>query len=209
MRPVRSNDRFQSQRDNQEKHLVNGQIRAPEVRVIDFDGTQLGVMRTADAIRRAEDAGYDLVEVGGNLNPPVCKILDYGKLKYREQKKAADARKKAAVTTIKELRVRYNTDKHDIEVKVKNATKFIEEGDKVRFSMRFRGREVVYRELGEEVFKQLAERLADIAVIEEMTPLLGQKMIMVLGPRPLAKPGSPKKAAEPTAQPPKGTVEKR
>jgi translation initiation factor IF-3 len=186
MRPVRSNDRFQ-QRDSHEKHSINGQIRAPEVRVIDADGTQLGVMRTIDAIRKAEDSGFDLVEVGANLNPPVCKILDYGKLKYREQKKAADARKKAAVTTVKELRVRYNTDKHDIEVKVKSATKFLQEGDKVRFSMRFRGREVVYKELGEEVFKQLADRLSDIALIEEMTPLLGQKMIMVLSPRPLAK----------------------
>ena len=187
MRPVRNNDRFQSQRDN-DKHPINGQIRAPEVRVIDFDGKQLGVMKTVDAIRHAEDSGYDLVEVGGSSTPPVCKILDYGKLKYREQKKAADARKKTAVTTVKELRVRYNTDKHDIEVKVRNATKFLQEGDKVRFSMRFRGRESVYKDLGEEVFKQLAERLSDIALIEETTPLLGQKMIMVLGPRTLPKP---------------------
>ncbi|MBP9838251.1 MAG: translation initiation factor IF-3 [Proteobacteria bacterium] len=185
MRPLK-NSRDREVKDDS-KHLINDQIRVPQVMVIGADGEQLGVMITREAIRVAEEQGLDLVEVAPNGKPPVCKILDYGKLKYREQKKAADARKKTAVQAIKELRVRYSTDKHDLETKIKNARKFLEDGDKVRFQMRFKGRESVYRELGEAVFKQIAEQLNDLALIDDFSPLIGQKMSMTLGPRQTGK----------------------
>ncbi|MCL4143379.1 UNVERIFIED_CONTAM: hypothetical protein GTU68_003712, partial [Idotea baltica] len=131
-----------------EKHNINEKIVASEVRLIGAKGEQLGVVSTRDALLKAQDLGMDLVEVAGNAEPPVCKILDYGKLKYKEQKKAAEARKRSATNTVKELRIRYSTDSHDLQTKLKKARGFIEGGDKVRFQMRFRGREVVYRDLG-------------------------------------------------------------
>lgn len=178
-----------------EKHAINEQILAPEVRVIGVDGAQLGVLSLRQALLAAEEAGVDLVEVAPEARPPVCRLLDYGKLKYREQKKAAETRKKSSVHTVKELRVRYNTDKHDIEIKTRNARKFLEEGDKVRFQMQFRGRETSYKELGDAVFRDLAANLEDIAIIEEMTPLLGRKMTMTIAPKtaavvPPAKPAA-------------------
>lgn len=177
---------------------------APEVRVIGAGGEQLGVLTIRQALQAAEEAGVDLVEVAPEAKPPVCRLLDYGKLKYREQKKAAETRKKSSVHTVKELRVRYNTDKHDIEIKVRNARKFLEEGDKVRFQMQFRGRETSYKELGDAVFRDLASNLQDVAIIEETTPLLGRKMTMTIAPRSAvvsgqapvaapAKPAAPKK----------------
>jgi len=181
MRPFRPREKPKDPIDT--KYSINEQIIAPQVRVVGVDGSQVGIISTREAIRMAEEAGVDLVEVAPEANPPVCRLLDFGKLKYREQKKAADARKRAATHTVKELRVRYNTDKHDLETKIRNAKKFLEEGDKVRFQMRFKGRESVYRELGEQLFEQIAETLKDISIIEESTPLLGQRMTMTLGPR--------------------------
>ncbi|MFN8389822.1 MAG: translation initiation factor IF-3 [Bdellovibrionota bacterium] len=180
MRQIRPRERVKESND---KHAINEDITAPNVRVVGVDGEQLGILNTREALRLAEEAGVDLVEVAPGSDPPVCRMLDYGKLKYREQKKAADARKRAATHSVKEIRVRYNTDKHDLDTKVRNARKFLEEGDKVRFQMRFKGRESVYKDLGEQVFKQIAEHLNDIALIEESTPLLGQRMTMTIGPR--------------------------
>ena len=128
-----------------DKHKINEHIESSEVMLIGAEGEQLGVVSKSDAIAKAQESGMDLVEVAGGAKPPVCKILDYGKLKYKEQKKAAEARKRSATNTVKELRIRYSTDKHDLETKIKKARQFIESGDKVRFQMRFRGREVVYR----------------------------------------------------------------
>ncbi len=177
------------ERDNRapEKHAINEQIIAIEVRVIGVDGEQLGVLPTREALRLAEEGGVDLVEVAPEARPPVCRLLDYGKLKYREQKKAAETRKRSSAHVVKELRVRYNTDKHDLDIKVKNARKFLEEGDRVRFQMRFRGRESANKELGEGIFKQIIERLQDLAIVEEFTPLAGQRMTMSLAPRGAAK----------------------
>lgn len=174
---------------------------APEVRVIGVDGAQLGVLSLRQALLAAEEAGVDLVEVAPEARPPVCRLLDYGKLKYREQKKAAETRKKSSVHTVKELRVRYNTDKHDIEIKVRNARKFLEDGDKVRFQMQFRGRETSYKELGDQVFRELAAQLEDVAIIEEMTPLLGRKMTMTIAPKTaaVAVPAKPAASAAPSA----------
>ncbi len=189
---------FPRGRQPQEKFAINDQIQAPEVRLIGEDGAQLGVIRLQDALRMAEDGGVDLVEVAPDARPPVCRLLDYGKLKYREQKKAAEARRKTAVHTVKELRIRYSTDKHDLETKVRSARKFLQAGDRVRFQMRFRGREVTYQELGIATFKQVVEMLADIAVVEEKTGVAGMRMSMTLAPKgaqAAAKPPGPAKSA--------------
>lgn len=166
-----------------EKHRINEEITSTNVRLIDAEGQQAGVVPTRRAMEMAEEAGMDLVEVAAGVEPPVCRILDYGKLKYREQKKAAEARKKSSTHTVKELRIRYSTDSHDLETKIRAARKFLQGGDRVRFQMRFRGREAVYKELGEETFKQVAEMLADVGVVEELTPLLNQRMHLTIVPK--------------------------
>ena len=170
-----------------EKHSVNRDITAKEVRVIGADGEQLGILKTHEALKIAEDAELDLVVVAAKSVPPVCRILDYGKLKYKEQKKAAEIRKKSAVQETKELRIRYNTDDHDLETKIKNAIKFLEDGDKVRFSMRFKGRESMYENLGNEIFEQIIVTLQDFAQVDERTRLIGQKMMLVFAPKPGVK----------------------
>jgi len=182
MRPSYSRDNRFRQSQSTEKHRINRDILALEVRVIGSDGSQLGVLRTREAIQVAEDEGLDLVEVAPEAKPPVCKILNYGKFKYKEQKKEAALRKNTG-PTIKEIRLRYSTDKHDLETKIKSAKRFIAEGDKVKFEMRFRGREVVYQEIGKEIFKSVIEQLSEVAVLEESTPLLGQKMILIFVPK--------------------------
>lgn len=173
---------------SQEAHRINDRIIAREVRVIGDKGEQIGVISIRDALVMAETAGLDLVEVAPEANPPVCKLLDYGKLKYKEQKKEAEARKKRAENTVKELRIRYRTDSGDLETKLKHAREFLEEGDKVKFSMRFRGREVMYVELGNEKFNVIIERLADIATIDERSQLAGKQTYIVLAPLKGAKP---------------------
>lgn len=180
----------EQQRPSAEKHLLNEQINSAEVRLIGDRGEQLGVLTRADALARAEAEGVDLVLVAPDAKPPVCKLLDYGKLKYREQKKAAEARKKSATASVKELRIRYNTEQHDLDTKVRKARKFLLEGDKVRFQMRFRGREVVYQSLGRDTLDKIIKLLEDVAVVEDYTPLMGNRMIVSLTPRSGAKPVS-------------------
>lgn len=176
----RQSDRYS---DDNEKHRINEQITVPEVRLILDSGEQKGVLSIRKALEIAEEAGLDLVEVAPDAKPPVCKLIDYGKLKYREQKKAAEARRKTVIQEVKEIRVRYNTDEHDLETKIRNAIRFIGEGDKVRFSMRFRGRESMYNELGHEIFNTLEEKLQDHAVLEERAPLTNQKMHVTFAPK--------------------------
>ena len=182
--PRRDFNRREFTKKEDEKYSVNRDITAKEVRVIGAAGEQLGILKTYEALKIAEDAGLDLVVVAAKSVPPVCRILDYGKLKYKEQKKAAEIRKKSAVQETKELRIRYNTDDHDLETKIKNAVKFLEEGDKVRFSMRFKGREAMYENLGNEIFEQVIIRLQEIAQVDERTRLIGQKMMLVFAPKP-------------------------
>lgn len=171
---------LQAKNRSKEKHRINNQITSRQVRLISGSGEQLGVVTIAEALARAEEDGLDLVEVAPDVSPPVCKLVDYGKLKYREQKKAAEAKKHSVTHGVKELRVRYNTDQHDLDTKVRNARNFLLEGDRVRFQMRFRGREVEYKDLGLEIFKQIAASLADVAVVEELTPMMGKRMTMIL-----------------------------
>jgi translation initiation factor IF-3 len=161
----------------------NREIRIPRVQLIDADGNNLGVVATDEALRMAEDVGLDLVEISPNSEPPVCKILDLGKLKYANQKKAAEARKKQKIVEIKEIKMRPNIDTHDYEVKMKAINRFFEDGDKVRVTLRFRGREMAHQELGLKLLQQVKEDTAEIAKVEAEPKLEGRQMMMVLAPR--------------------------
>lgn len=142
----------------------------------------VGVVSHKDALERAYSTGLDLVEVSPNADPPVCKILDYGKYKFEEQKKRAEIRKKQKVIEIKEIQLRPGIDKHDFEVKMRSARKFIEEGDKLKVTLRFRGRELSHQELGMDVLNRVKDSLQDIAKVEQFPKLEGKRMIMVMGP---------------------------
>lgn len=168
--------------DANETHRINDRILAREVRLISDEGEQLGIVSTREALRMAEEAGLDLVEVSEDARPPVCRLMDYGKLKYREQKKAAEARKKRTEIVIKELRLRYRTDVGDFETKIRQARDFLQNGDKVKFSMRFKGREAMYVNLGVEKFNEVAERLKDIAVVDDQSPAFGRQIHITFAP---------------------------
>lgn len=173
--------RFRPRRQ-EESHKINDRIIAKEVRLIGDDGQQVGVVPLREALTMAEQAGLDLVEVSSNTTPPVCKLLDYGKFKYREQKKEALARKKRTEIKIKELRIRYATDSADVKVKVDQARRFLQEGDKVKFTMRFRGREIEHANLGREKLDSLIALLADISTVDERSPAYGRTLYVVLAP---------------------------
>ena len=158
-------------------------ITVSKVLVIGADGEKLGVVDTDSALAMAEEEGLDLVEVSPNVSPPVCKILDYGKLKYQEQKKASEARKRQKTIDVKEIKMRPNIDKHDYDVKMRSVTKFIGEGDKVKVTMRFRGREMAHQELGMQVLTRVREEVDEIAKVEASPKLEGRQMMMVLAPR--------------------------
>tara|TARA_B100000575_G_C22865713_1_gene505558 strand:- start:201 stop:716 length:516 start_codon:yes stop_codon:yes gene_type:complete len=162
---------------------VNEAIRASQVRCIDPDGEQLGVLDTREAISKAEDFGLDLVEVQPNVDPPVCKILDYGKYKYEAQKRANEARKKQKIIEVKEIKLRPNIDEHDYQVKMRNVVKFLSGGDKVKVTLRFRGREMAHQELGANVLTRVREETEEIAKIEAMPKMEGRQLIMVLAPK--------------------------
>lgn len=184
-------------------HRINEYITAREVRVIAEDGQQLGILSLAQALAEAEKVEKDLVEVAPEAKPPVCRLMDYGKFKYREQKKEAEARKKRTENTIKELRIRYRTDTGDLETKLKHAREFLGEGDKVKFSMRFKGREIMYVNLGVEKLNMIAQRLSDIAVIDEQSPPQGRQIYMVFAPS--KEKIAQKKEQKPQAKPPQAS----
>jgi len=162
---------------------VNEDIRVPQVRLIDQDGEMLGVMTARDALLRAYDAGLDLLEISPNAIPPVVKILDYGKYKYEQQKKANEARKKQKIVEIKEVKVRPNIDDHDYDVKMRAMKSFIGEGDKVKVTLRFRGREMAHQDLGIKVLERIRQELGETIKVEQMPRLENRQMIMVLAPK--------------------------
>jgi translation initiation factor IF-3 len=162
---------------------VNEDIRVPQVRLIDEEGEMIGVMSAREALLRAYDAGMDLLEISPNAVPPVCKITDYGKYKYEQQKKANEARKKQKIVEIKEIKVRPNIDDHDYDVKMRAAKGFLEEGDKVKVTLRFRGREMAHQDLGAKVLERVRNELAELAKVEQMPRLENRQMIMVLAPK--------------------------
>lgn len=162
---------------------ANERITAPEVRVIGPDGEMIGVHKTDEAIAMAADFGLDLVEVSPNAEPPVCKILDYGKFKYEEQKKRNEAKKKQKVIAIKEIKMRPGIDVHDYETKMKAARKFLDNGDKVKVTIRFRGREMAHQDLGLKVLIKMRDELDEITKVEQMPKSEGRMMTMVLAPK--------------------------
>jgi translation initiation factor IF-3 len=161
---------------------VNEKISSPKVRLVDEKGEMIGVVSHKDALERAYKAGLDLVEVSPHADPPVCKILDYGKYKFEEQKRRAEIRKKQKIIEIKEIQLRPGIDTHDFEVKMRNARRFIEEGDKLKITLRFRGRELSHQQLGMEVLNKVKEILQDVAKVEHHPKLEGKRMIMIMGP---------------------------
>jgi len=161
----------------------NREIRIPRVQLIDAEGQNLGVVPTDQALKMAEEAGLDLVEISPNAEPPVCKILDLGKLKYANQKKAAEARKKQKIVEVKEIKMRPNIDTHDYEVKMKAMGRFFEDGDKVKVTLKFRGREMAHQELGMKLLQQVKADRPEYAKVEAEPKLEGRQMMMVLAPK--------------------------
>jgi translation initiation factor IF-3 len=170
----------------------------PQVRLIDEKGEQVGVVPTHEALRMARDRGLDLMEVSPNASPPVCKITDYGKFKYEKKKKEHEAKKKQTVIKVKEIQLRPQTDDHDVEVKMRNIRKFLEEGDKAKITIMFRGREITHQELGLALLNRIRDDLADTIIVEQFPKLEGRQMIMMIAPgrkKPGAAPGKAEAAA--------------
>lgn len=186
-RPRFPRERFQQ--FNKDEHRINERIRVPQVRLIDENGGQVGIVPTQQALQMARDRGLDLMEVSPNAQPPVCKICDYGKFKYEKKKKDHQAKKNQVVIKVKEVQLRPQTDTHDLDYKFKNIRQFLTDGDKAKITILFRGREVAYSENGYKIMKELAEQMKDVGQVESPAKLEGKKMIMVLAPG-AAKPGS-------------------
>lgn len=163
--------------------MINEEIRDKEVRVIDSDGTMLGIMATEQALDLATEKKLDLVNISSNANPPVCKILDYGKYRYELQKREKEAKKKQKVTQVKEIRLSTFIEDHDIQVKANTASKFLKDGDKVKVSLRFRGREKDYSARGMEVMNTFADIVSEVGVMEKKPLFEGRSLTMVLGPK--------------------------
>jgi translation initiation factor IF-3 len=162
---------------------VNDDIRAPRVRLIDQDGEMQGVMNAQEALQRAYSVGLDLLEISPNADPPVVKILDFGKYKYEQQKKRNEAKKKQKVIEIKEIKVRPNIDENDYQVKMRAMKSFIEEGDKVKVTLRFRGREMAHQEIGIRVLERIRSEMDQMTKVEQMPRMENRQMVMVLSPR--------------------------
>ena len=162
---------------------INDRIRSPEIRLIGADGENVGVVTPARAMVMAEEAGLDLVEISPNAEPPVCKIMDFGKFKYEQQKREAEARKKQKIIEIKEIKFRPGTDDHDYEVKMRAVLKFLGEGDKVKVTLRFRGREMAHQDLGLALLNRVAADVTEAGKIESMPKLEGKQMVMMIGPK--------------------------
>ncbi len=162
---------------------LNREITARTVRLVGADGEMIGIVSLRDAFNAAVDAELDLVEIAPQAEPPVCKILDYGKFRFEEQKKANEARKKQKIIELKEIKLRPNIDDNDYDVKMRAATRFLEEGDKVKLTMRFRGREMAHQDLGMNVLIRVRDQLQDIAKVEQMPRVEGRMMVMVIAPR--------------------------
>ncbi len=160
--------------------MINEAITAPEVRLISENGEQLGIVGIEEALKRAQESGLDLVEIAPTAKPPVCKIMDYGKFTYEKQKKEKISKKKQHVIIVKEIRMRPKTDTHDLEFKIKHARNFLEQKNKVKFTVQFRGRELAYKEFGERLLDRVVDMLSDIAKVEGPRKFEGRNMTMVM-----------------------------
>jgi len=171
-----------ARRDRDKDLRTNRRIRVPEVRLVDEDGEQLGVFITREALRRAEEAGLDLVEISPTARPPVCKIMDYGKYKYDQSKRKHEAKKKQVVVLTKEIKMRPATDEHDFQTKLRHVKRFLEDGNKVKITIRFRGREMAHKDIGQERMKKVLEEVKDLGEAESFPKMEGRQMFMMLGP---------------------------
>lgn len=162
---------------------VNREIDVRSIRLVGADGEMIGVVTLREGLQMAEDAGLDLVEVSPNADPPVCKILDFGKFKYEDQKKKNAARKKQKVIEVKEIKLRPNIDDHDYDVKMRSMKKFLEEGDKVKVTLRFRGRELAHQDLGMKVLEKVRDDLEELGKVEQIPKMEGRQMVMVIAPK--------------------------
>ena len=162
---------------------MNESIDNRTIRLIDETGENVGVVVTLEALERATNVGLDLVEVSPNADPPVCKIMDFGKFKYEEQKRKSEARKKQKIIDVKEIKMRPNIDQHDYDVKMRSINRFLGEGDKVKVTMRFRGREMVHQDLGLKLLQKVRDELEEVAKVEQFPRLEGRQMTMVMAPR--------------------------
>ncbi|MFP4131410.1 translation initiation factor IF-3 [Thiohalospira sp.] len=169
--------------EKQKKPRLNEGINVPQVRLVDAEGEQKGVVETSDALAQAEEVGMDLVEVAPDADPPVCRIMDYGKYIFDQNKKRQAAKKKQKQTQIKEVKFRPGTDEGDYKVKLRNLTRFLENGDKAKVTLRFRGREMAHQELGKQLLERVAGDLEEIATVEQMPKMEGRQMVMVIAPR--------------------------
>jgi translation initiation factor IF-3 len=185
---------------------LNGEITAPEVRLVAEDGEQLGIVAIRDALKLAEERDVDLVEIAPLAKPPVCKLMDYGKFKYREAKKAHEAKLKQKQIQVKEIKFRPGTDEGDYKIKLRNLIRFLEEGDKAKVTLRFRGREMAHQEFGIRLLERVRGDLEPYAIVEQFPRMEGRQLVMVLAPKKVAPPkkaAAPKKAAEkPAAEKP-------
>lgn len=169
---------------SKEKEIqVNHEIKAKEVRVIDSNGRQIGIMPLKEALRHAQEAQLDLVKIVPNAKPPVCKIMDYGKFKYEQSKREKEARKNQRIINIKEIRMNPNIEEHDFQVRVRNAQRFLKDGDKVKVTIKFRGREITHTKLGEELLRKMADSVEEFGFIEKQPVIEGRNMVMVLSPK--------------------------
>ncbi|WP_093053072.1 MULTISPECIES: translation initiation factor IF-3 [unclassified Variovorax] len=194
---------FRDRRHREERqHRLNREIMAPEVRLIGPDNEQLGVVSLAEALRLAGEQDVDLVEVVAAANPPVCRLIEYGKFKYHEQKKAAEAKSKQKVIEVKEIKFRPGTDDGDYNIKMRNIKRFLDEGDKCKITLRFRGREITHQELGLALLQRIRDELGDLIMVEQFPKLEGRQMIMMIAPgRKKAGGAAPKPAADAAAAP--------
>src|SRR5919106_1166013 len=178
---------------------INERIRAPQVRLVGSDGTQIGIVPVAEALRRAQEADLDLVEVAPQANPPVCRIMDYGKYKYERAMRQKEARKKQARVEVKEIKFRPKIDRHDYETKKGHVVRFLEAGARVKVTIMFRGREMAHTELGKRILDRLVEDLDGLAIVDQQPKLDGRNMVMVISPvrRPAAKAGAGERAGTP------------
>lgn len=164
-------------------HRINREIGVPEVRLVGEDGEPLGVVPTQQALAMAEEAEVDLVEIAPQAKPPVCRLMDYGKFKYQEQKRAHEAKQKQKQIQVKEVKLRPQTDENDYQIKMRNMTRFLEEGDKVKVTLRYRGREMAHQEFGIRQLERIKADLVELAVVEQFPKLEGRQLIMVIAPK--------------------------
>ncbi|HVE53852.1 MAG TPA: translation initiation factor IF-3 [Ramlibacter sp.] len=197
---------FRDRRQREErKHRLNREIMAPEVRLSGPNNEPLGIVSLAEALRMAGEADVDLVEIAATANPPVCRLMDYGKFKYQEQKKAAEAKSKQTVIEIKEIKFRPGTDDGDYNIKMRNIRRFLAEGDKCKITLRFRGREITHQEIGMALLQRIRDDLGDTILVEQFPKLEGRQMIMMIAPGK-KKPAPAKPATEAAAAAPATTT---